>query len=154
MAGIGLWLLIAAAVAVREIARLITAAWLGLRLRTILLLPIGGLFAYANPESQELASSGSAQYALAASGPIANLATALALAATVTGSSGSFNLFVTPFVTPLALMRSLVWLQAFLGVIHLLPAYPLDSGRLLRTSLARTHGQTPASRALDRKSVV
>ena len=148
MAGIGLWLLIAAAVAVREIARLITAAWLGLRLRTILLLPIGGLFAYANPESQELASSGSAQYALAASGPIANLATALALAATVTGSSGSFNLFVTPFVTPLALMRSLVWLQAFLGVIHLLPAYPLDAGRLLRTSLARTHGPTPASRAL------
>src|SRR5271154_6135620 len=85
-AGIALWLLIAAAVAIREAARLMVAAWLGLRLRTILLLPIGGLFAYANPESQERASSGSAQYALALAGPIANVATALVLAATVTGA--------------------------------------------------------------------
>jgi CBS domain-containing protein/Zn-dependent protease len=148
ISGIGLWLLIALAVAVRETARLIVAAWLGLRLRTILVLPIGGLFAYANPESQEQASSGSAQYALALAGPIANLATALVLAATVTGASGSFPLLATPFVTPAALMRSLVWLQAFLGVLHLLPAYPLDAGRLLRSNLARTHGPTPASRAL------
>ena len=34
-------------------ARLMVAAWLGLRLRAVLLLPIGGLFAYADPESQE-----------------------------------------------------------------------------------------------------
>src|SRR3984885_764945 len=147
-AGMALWLLIAAAVGIRELARLLVAAWLGLRLRTVLLLPIGGLFAYANPESQELANSGSAQYALALSGPIANLATALALAATVTGASGGFSLFATPFVTPTALIRSMVWLQAFLGALHFLPAYPLDAGRLLRSSLARTHGPTPASRAL------
>jgi Zn-dependent protease/CBS domain-containing protein len=147
-AGLGLWLLIAAAVAVRETGRLLVAAWLGLRLRTILLLPIGGLFAYANPESQEQASTGQAQYALALAGPIANIATALVLAATVTGASGSFNLFAMPLVTPAGLLRSMVWLQAFLGVLHLLPAYPLDAGRVLRTSLARTHGQTPASRAL------
>jgi len=123
--GLGLWLLIAAAVAVREFARLLVAAWLGLRLRTVLLLPIGGLFAYANPESQELAATGSAQYA-----------------------SGSFPLFGTPLVTPAALLRSMVWLQALLGLLHLLPAYPLDAGRLLRTALAQTQGPTPASRAL------
>jgi CBS domain-containing protein/Zn-dependent protease len=147
-AGLGLWLLIAAAVAVRETARLITAACLGLRLRTVLLLPIGGLFAYANPESQEQASNGNTQYILAAAGPAANLATALVLAAMVTGASGSFPLFGMPLVTPLELIRSAVWLQAFLGLLHLLPAYPLDAGRLLRSSLARTHGPTPASRAL------
>ena len=146
--GLGLWLLIAAAVAVREFARLLVAAWLGLRLRTVLLLPIGGLFAYANPESQELAATGSAQYALAAAGPIANLATAFMLAATLTGASGSFPLFGTPLVTPAALLRSMVWLQALLGLLHLLPAYPLDAGRLLRTALAQTQGPTPASRAL------
>ena len=147
--GLGLWLLIAAAVAVREAARLLVAAWLGLRLRTILLLPIGGLFAYANPESQELASSGSAQYALALAGPAANIATALILAATLTGASGSFPLLAQPFVTPAALLRSMVWLQAFLGILHLLPAYPLDAGRVLRSSLARSHGASPASRALS-----
>ena len=146
-AGLALWFLVIAAVAVRETARLIAAAWLGLRLRTILLLPIGGLFAYANPESQELASTGSAQYALALAGPIANLATALVLAAAVTGTTSGFPLFSLPLVTPTALIRSLIWLQAALGILHLLPAYPLDAGRLLRSSWARTPGSTsgPAS---------
>jgi CBS domain-containing protein len=147
-AGIALWLLICAAVAVRETARLLTAAWLGLRLRTVLLLPIGGLFAYATPESQEQANSTRAQYILAAAGPLANLATALVLAATLTGASGNFPLLAYPYITPAALLRSMVWLQAFLGVLHLLPAYPLDLGRLLRNGMARAHGPTPASRAL------
>ena len=148
-----LWLFIAAAVVVRETARLLVAAWLGLRLRTILLLPIGGLFAYATPESQEQANNGSAQYALALAGPIANLFTALMLGAILTGSTGNFTLIATPLITPAALLRSLVWLQAFLGILHLLPAYPLDAGRLLRSALARspvpsTSGPSPATRAL------
>ena len=147
-AGFALWLLIAAAVAVREAGRLLVAAWYGLRLRAILLLPIGGLFAYANPESQEQAVNGPSRYALAVAGPFANLATALILAAVLQGASGGLNLLALPLVTPAGLIRSLVWLQAFLGVLHLLPAYPLDAGRLLRTALARAHGPTPATRAL------
>ena len=147
-AGLMLWVLIAAAVAVREAARLMVAAWFGLRLRTVLLLPIGGLFAYANPESQEQAGSGQTQYVLALAGPVANMATALFLAAYLTGASGGFLLVCFPYVTPIALLRSMVWLQAMLGLLHLLPAYPLDAGRVLRSTLARTHGQTPASRAL------
>jgi len=146
--GLGLWVLIVAAVAVRETARLLVAAWLGLRLRTIMLLPIGGLFAYANPESQEQAGSGGAQYPLALAGPVANLATGLVLAAALKGASGDFALVATPFITPGSLLRSMVWLQLFLGMLHLLPAYPLDAGRVLRSNLARTHGATPASRAL------
>src|ERR1700740_3002241 len=94
--GLGLFITLVIAVIVREIARLLVAAWLGLRLRAILLLPIGGLFAYANPESQEIASSGSAQYVLALAGPAANIATALILAATLTGASGSFPLLAMP----------------------------------------------------------
>lgn len=147
-AGIALWVLVLAAVAVRETGRLLVAAWLGLRLRTILILPIGGLFAYANPESQELSSSGSAQYALAAAGPIANLATATLLAAAATGAAANFPLLTPPLVSPAALVRSLIWLQAALGVLHLLPAYPLDAGRLLRNTWARSHSPTAASRAL------
>ena len=54
---LALFLLLITAVLVRETARLIVAAWLGLRLRAVLLLPIGGLFAYANPESQEIANT-------------------------------------------------------------------------------------------------
>jgi len=146
--GLALFFLLVAAVAVRETARLLVAAWLGLRLRAILLLPIGGLFAYANPESQEKANRGGGQFALALAGPLANLCTALAAAAAILGASGEVRLFDHPFITPAHLLRSLVWTQAFLGLLHVLPAYPLDCGRLIRNSFAHKHGFGPASRAV------
>jgi CBS domain-containing protein/Zn-dependent protease len=137
---LGLFLVLVAAVVVRETARLVVAAWMGLRLRAVLLLPIGGLFAYANPESQEKANQGGGQFALALAGPLANGATALALAITFMGASGGMNLVAQPWISPAHLLRSMVWMQACLGMVHLLPAYPLDCGRLLRGSFARGHG--------------
>ena len=145
--GLALFLLLVAAVVTREIARLMVAAWLGLRLRAVLLLPIGGLFAYANPESQENANNGLGQYALAAAGPLANWATGLALMAAILGASSSVPLFSYPIITSAHLLRSMVWMQICLGLLHLLPAYPLDCGRLIRASFARTHGYAPAGRA-------
>ena len=145
--GLGVFFLLLIAVAVREVARLLTAAWLGLKLRAVLLLPIGGLFAYANPESQEKANQGSGQFALALAGPLANFATALALAGTVLGASPDVKLFDQPWITPGHLVRSMIWLQVFLGALHLVPAYPLDCGRLVRNVFARKHGFGPAGRA-------
>ena len=145
--GLGLFLVLVAAVVVRETARLLVAAWLGLRLRAILLLPIGGLFAYANPESQENANQGSGQFAMAFAGPLANCATALVLAATFLGASGNIQLFDQPFISSAYLLRSMVWMQAGLGLLHLLPAYPLDCGRLIRGNFARKHGFALAGRA-------
>ncbi len=144
---LGLFLVLVIAVATRETARLLVAAWLGLRLRAVLLLPIGGFFAYANPESQKIADQGGAQFALALAGPLANLATALVLAAAILGASASVPLFALPLITSADLLRSLVWVQFFLGVLHLLPAYPLDCGRLIRSSFARKHGSELAGRA-------
>jgi CBS domain-containing protein/Zn-dependent protease len=145
--GFGLFLVLVAAVFVREAARLLVAAWLGLRLRAVLLLPIGGLYAYADPESQENAGRGSAQFFLAFAGPLANIATALVLAATFVGAGGNMHLFDQPLITSAYLLRSMVWMQAGLAVLHLVPAYPLDCGRLLRGSFARKHGFEPTGRA-------
>ncbi len=145
--GLGLFILLVAAVITREIARLLVAAWLGLRLRAILMLPIGGLFAYANPESQEAASQGPGQFALVLAGPVANGVTALALAATILGAASGIRIYEHPLISPVHLLRSMVWMQAFLGLLHLLPAYPLDCGRLIRSSFARKHGYAPAGRA-------
>ena len=145
--GIGLFLVVVLAVLVREIARLLVAAWLGLRLRAIVLLPIGGLFAYANPESQQTATQGIGQFALTLAGPLANGAAALLLAATFLCSAGNVNLISQPWISTGHLLRSMVWMQAGLGALHLLPAYPLDFGRLLRSSFIRTHGVAPAGRA-------
>jgi CBS domain-containing protein len=145
--GLLLFFVLVAAVLIRETARLIVAAWLGLRLRAVLLLPIGGLFAYANPESQEGAGQGSAQFILAFTGPLANLTTALVLAATFAGAGGDIHLFDQPFITAAHLLRSLVWMNVGLALIHLVPAYPLDMGRLIRGSFARKHGFAPTGRA-------
>ncbi len=146
--GLSLFLVLVAALVVREIARLLVAAWLGLRLRAILLLPIGGLFAYANPESQENANQGGGQFAIAFAGPLANGATALVLAATFLGAGGNVNLVSQPWISSAYLVRSMVWMEAGLAVLHLLPAYPLDMGRLMRGSFARKHGVAPAGRAV------
>jgi Zn-dependent protease len=144
--GMGLFFVLMAAVATRETARLLVVAWLGLRLRAILLLPIGGLFAYADPESQESSSEGGGQFAIALAGPVANLATAVLLAAAFLGASGDISLFSQPWISAHWLVRSMVWMQAGLGLLHLLPAYPLDGGRLLRGGFARKHGFAPAGR--------
>jgi len=145
--GFLLFFVLVAAVLVRETARLMVAAWLGLRLRAVLLLPIGGLFAYANPESQEAAGQGSTQFILAFTGPLANLATALVLAITFLGAAGSLNLLTPPFIGAGHLLRALVWMQVGLAVLHFVPAYPLDFGRLIRGSFARKHGLAPTGRA-------
>ena len=145
--GLGLFMVLVLAVMVRETARLLVAAWLGLRLRAVLLLPIGGLFAYADPESQENCSKGGGEFALALAGPLANLATALALAAAFLGASGDLKLLNQPWISAAWLVRSMVWMQAGLGTLHLLPAYPLDFGRLLRGSFAHRHGFTLSGRA-------
>ena len=145
--GLGLFLVLTAAVIVRETARLIVAAWLGLRLRAVLLLPIGGLFAYADPESQEKANQGSDQFAIAFAGPIANGATALMLAATFLGAGGDVKLLGQPLITSAYLLRSMVWMQAGLALLHLVPAYPLDFGRLIRGTFARERGFSLTGRA-------
>ncbi len=143
---LGLFLILVVAVTTREIARLLVAAWLGLRLRAVLLLPIGGLYAYADPESQKNADQGGALLALTLAGPLANMATALVLAAAILGASANVQLFAPRLITSAYLLRSVVWMQFFLGALHLFPAYPLDCGRLIRSSFARKHGFALAGR--------
>ena len=145
--GITLWLVLLLVVFVREIARLITAAWNGLHLRSILLLPIGGLFSYAAPDSAERAVEPRVQMALAVSGPAVNLIFAGIVAALIAGSAPAVSLIARPLITANHLIRSTVWLSAILGLLHLVPAYPLDAGRILRGGLARTRGAAQATKA-------
>ena len=145
--GFMLWMLLLMVVFVREIARLILAAYHGLQLRSVLLLPIGGLFSYANPESAERATGSRIQALLAITGPIANLLFAAIIAGMIAGSTAGVSLVAKPWITPTHLMRSTVWLSAMLGLLNLLPAYPLDAGRILRGIMARTRGQAQATKA-------
>ena len=55
--GIALWLALCAAVLVREVARTIAAAYFGLSVRAMFLLPVGGVMALAPHDGALLQSS-------------------------------------------------------------------------------------------------
>jgi hypothetical protein len=126
--GVLLWFLLFAAVLGREAARAMTAAWHGLAVRSILLLPIGGLFSYSSPEMAERAVEGSAQWALTLAGPLSNLGFAALVAGLIAGATSQVPIGALPIVTPAHLMRSIVWLNVALAIINFIPAYPLDAG--------------------------
>lgn len=145
--GFGLWLLLLLAVAVREIARAIAAAWFGLDLRSILLLPTGGLMVFATPEATERADAPDVQKRLALVGPAANIGFGLLLAAIVLTVTPQISLLERPWIALPHLLRSAVWINLLLGVVNLLPASPLDGGRLFRGEFSKTRGIMKGSRA-------
>ncbi len=145
--GVALWLLLLGVVGAREIARSIVSTYHGIQVRSILLLPIGGLPAYATPESAEQASEGPAQMSLALTGPLTNFAAAMVLLGFIRGVSPSVSLLAKPWVSADHLLRSAFWLNIFLAVVNLLPAYPLDAGKLLRGNFSRTRGALQGTRA-------
>ncbi|GAC1358141.1 MAG: site-2 protease family protein [Acidobacteriaceae bacterium] len=144
--GILLWLLILAAVAMREVARAMVAAWEGLELQSILLLPTGGLLSYGNSESNEAASSDRTQWRMSLAGPITNAGFGLVITGLMLSLTPGLSLWEHPWITPTRLLRSAVWVNLLLGFVHLLPAAPLDGGRLLRGRLVRAKGVMPGAR--------
>jgi Zn-dependent protease/predicted transcriptional regulator len=145
--GFALWLLLLLAVVVREVARAIAAVWFGLELRSVLLLPIGGLFSYASTEVTERASTPEMQKRMAVIGPIANIGFGLLLAAMVMTIAPQINLFERPWMTPTHLLRAAVWVNLLLGVVNLLPASPLDGGRVSRGEFSKARGAIKGTRA-------
>ena len=134
--GLTLWLLLFFAVAVREVARSLAAVWFGLDLRGILLLPTGGLSTYAPPEATQRAAEPATERRMAVVGPLANIGFGLLLAAVVLASTPGINLMQRPWISPSHLLRAMVWLNLLLGAINLLPAFPLDGGRVFRRAPA------------------
>lgn len=145
--GFVLWLLVLFAVLLRETGRLIAAAYHGLQIRSVLLLPIGGLFSYSNAESMERANDLRMQVRMAFVGPLTSLSVALLCFVTVQAEAPGLHLLAPPLISPANLVRSFVWLNAFLGALHVLPAYPLDAGRVLRSLFTRAQGRVQAARA-------
>jgi Zn-dependent protease/predicted transcriptional regulator len=131
-----LWFLLLFAVVVREVARALAAAWYGLEIRSILLLPIGGLITYATIDATERAAEPAIQRRMAVVGPLASIGFGLLLAAIVYAAAPGVNLIDRPWIAPSHLLRAMVWLNLLLGAINLLPAFPLDGGRVFRGGAA------------------
>ncbi len=146
MRGIGLWFLILFSVGFRELARGIAAAYYGLQLRSLLLLPTGGLMSFTNADSAERANEPRIQIPMALVGPLASFSFGIILWLTILGMAPTLPVAIRPFVTPAHLIRGIVWLNIFLGLLNLIPAYPLDVGRVLRSHLAKTSNKDSAAK--------
>lgn len=134
-----LWLvLIFASVTVHELSHSVVARSRGIGVAGIVLLPIGGV-----SEMEDLPEDPADEFAVAVVGPLASivLAAGAALAALATGAP-----LVPPDLTGGALLPRLAWFNVLVGLFNLLPAFPLDGGRVLRALLERRHDLERATR--------
>ncbi len=140
---LGLWLILLGAVLLRELARALAALALDLPLASLTLLPTGALPTFSTPD----ALSPRFERRLAFAGPLANLLAAAAFAGLALAASPTLHLLQHPWISPRFLLRSLIWSNLVLGLLHLLPAVPLDAGRVFRAETRRDRGSATATRA-------
>ncbi len=145
--GVVLMILLFACVTLHELGHSLAARYFGVPVREITLLPLGGVAIMTkNPEKplHELI--------IAAAGPLVNVIIAGLLFIPV-GAQVRMNLLdgrgLLPDLTTVTLSTLLVWLFAAnvsMIVFNLIPAFPLDGGRILRSLLAMVLGFTRATR--------
>lgn len=141
--------IVLACVAAHECGHMLAARRIGLVPKAAILLPLTGVTIYdeSSVEKQQSADSlWKRDIRLALIGPLVNLAFASFSAAVITGLGHGVELWKWPFLQAANLPRSLVWANLYLAVLNLLPAYPLDGGRILRALFARTTEITTATR--------
>jgi stage IV sporulation protein FB len=143
-------LLLFVCVTLHEYGHALMARRFGIGTRSILLLPIGGV---ANLE--RLPEKPAQELAIVAAGPLVNLVLVLLLlpAAWLANGSSLQGLFTlnamgasiqNPGVQ--SLLVYLISANLLLALFNLLPAFPLDGGRLLRALLAYTMSYVKATR--------
>jgi Zn-dependent protease/CBS domain-containing protein len=129
--------LILVAVLLHEIGHAVVSARQGLPIKGILLLPVGGL-AMVDPTVQgESARNLRREALIALAGPLVNAILAGATAIVLLTMAPAHRSWLPPAVTAANLVASFFWINVCLCVFNLLPAFPLDGGRILRAWLAR-----------------
>jgi CBS domain-containing protein len=143
--GIGLWAALFFAILVREIARAIAAVYVGLRLRALFLLPVGGVMAFAPRD--RTADSIPGTKAVTATGPIANFVVGLLLFATAYSLDPHVSLLAQPWISTSYILRSFIWMQLLLGIVNLLPASAMPSRQMLRAAASTSKQPAPTERS-------
>ncbi len=124
-----------------ELAHSIIARHYGIKVRKIILYPIGGV-----SEIEEIPDNPSQELRMAVAGPLTSLLLGLALlGVSLTISTQTFTLatlttFTGNFLTDLASLNIL------LGAFNLIPAFPMDGGRVFRALLAERLKYSDATR--------
>jgi Zn-dependent protease/CBS domain-containing protein len=141
--------IILACVTAHECGHMFAARRVGMIPKAVILLPLTGVALYDESrveKAQPPALLWKRDIRLALVGPFVSLALACLAAALVTASGRGVELWKWPFLQAANLPRSLVWANLYLAIFNLMPAYPLDGGRILRAFLTRTLDASSATR--------
>jgi Zn-dependent protease/predicted transcriptional regulator len=136
--GLALVGIIFGSVILHELGHALVARGSGIPAKSIILLPIGGITML--DEAQGIPDPRNAwkrDVWIALAGPLVNLALAGVTALILLKAIPGFRLVVHAPMHSSALLRSVVWVNLYLGGFNLLPAYPMDGGRALRAIFSR-----------------
>lgn len=130
VSGIGLILAVFVCVILHELGHALTARRFGVPTRSITLYPIGGL-----ARLERIPSEPMKEFWIAIGGPVVNVVIAGGLAVVLIASGGTFA--PTALESPANhILASLMWINVALAAFNMLPAFPMDGGRVLRSLLA------------------
>ena len=141
--------IILACVGAHEFGHMFAARRFGLIPKAVILLPLTGVTLYDESRSQKaqpVALVWQREIRLALVGPLVNLALACLAAAVIMSTRLGIELWKWPLLQASNLPKSLVGANLYLAVLNLMPAYPLDGGRILRAFFSRTLDVSSATR--------
>ena len=144
MRGVALVVIIFGCVVLHELGHALVARRNGVAVRSIILLPIGGVTLMEDMGQHNADPARDIRIAVA--GPLVNLAIAAVSGVFILLFLPQAKLWGHPFVHAGDLPRALFWGNVFLGGFNLLPAYPMDGGRILRAVLAERMDYVRATR--------
>ena len=129
-------------VVLHELGHSLVARRFGVRVHDIILTPIGGM-----ARLEGLPPTPKAELWIAVAGPLVNIALALLLTPVVVLLCGSsMSLRSAALGSAGIFLLTLLLMNVVLAVFNLLPAFPMDGGRILRAWWARRWGMLEATR--------
>lgn len=131
-------------VVLHELGHALTAKYFSVPTKSITLYPIGGL-----ARLERLPEEPIKEFWIAVAGPLVNIAIAIVLAFGVALSGASMSISAA-YVIDAHAGATLMWLNIGLAVFNMLPAFPMDGGRVLRALLAMRYDYAQATQTAAR----